>query len=54
MFVEGATVTLIVFAWLFLRWTREAELRQSLLDARARDRSPPPRRPLRPPQAGAE
>jgi cytochrome c oxidase assembly factor CtaG len=32
MFVEGATVTLFVFAWLFLRWTREAELRQSLLD----------------------
>ena len=32
MFVESATVTLIVFAWLFLRWTREAELSQSLLD----------------------
>jgi putative membrane protein len=32
MFVEGATVTLFVFAWLFLRWTGEAELRQSLLD----------------------
>jgi cytochrome c oxidase assembly factor CtaG len=33
MFIEGATVTVAVFAWLFLRWTREAELRQSLLDA---------------------
>jgi cytochrome c oxidase assembly factor CtaG len=32
MFTEGATVTLIAFAWLFLRWVREAELRQSLLD----------------------
>jgi putative membrane protein len=32
MFVEGATVTLIVFAWLFLRWTRESELRQALLE----------------------
>jgi putative membrane protein len=35
MFVEGATVTLIVFAWLFLRWTRESELRQSLLEGGA-------------------
>jgi putative membrane protein len=33
MFTEGAVVTLLAFAWLFLRWTREAELRQSLLDA---------------------
>jgi putative membrane protein len=32
MFVEGGVVTLAVFAWLFLRWTREAELRQSLVD----------------------
>jgi putative membrane protein len=32
MFVEGATVTLFVFAWLFLRWTRESELRQSLVE----------------------
>jgi putative membrane protein len=32
MFVEGGVVTLVAFAWLFLRWTREAELRQSLLD----------------------
>jgi putative membrane protein len=35
MFVEGGLVTLVVFAWLFLRWTAEAELRQSLLDAGA-------------------
>jgi len=35
MFTEGAIVTLIAFGWLFLRWTREAELRQSLLDAGA-------------------
>ena len=33
MLIEGAVVTLIAFAWLFLRWAREAELRQSLLDA---------------------
>jgi putative membrane protein len=32
MLVEGAVVTLAVFAWLFLRWTREAELRQRLVD----------------------
>jgi putative membrane protein len=32
MLVEGAIVTLAVFAWLFLRWTREAELRQELVD----------------------
>jgi putative membrane protein len=33
MLVEGAIVTLAVFAWLFLRWTREAELRQQLVDS---------------------
>jgi cytochrome c oxidase assembly factor CtaG len=33
MFTEGAIVTLVVFAWLFLRWTREAELHQALLDS---------------------
>jgi putative membrane protein len=32
MFTEGGIVTLIVFAWLFLRWTRDAELRQSLVE----------------------
>jgi cytochrome c oxidase assembly factor CtaG len=33
MLVEGSVVTLVVFAWLFLRWSREAELRQSLEEA---------------------
>ncbi len=33
MFTEGGMVSLLIFAWLFLRWTQEAELRQSLLDA---------------------
>lgn len=33
MFIEGGVVTLVVFAWLFLRWTREAELGQALVDA---------------------
>jgi putative membrane protein len=32
MFIEGAIVTLAVFAWLFLRWTREAEVAQRLVD----------------------
>jgi putative membrane protein len=32
MFIEGGLVTLVVFAWLFVRWTRQSELRQSLLD----------------------
>jgi cytochrome c oxidase assembly factor CtaG len=32
MSIEGALVTLFAFAWLFLRWLREAEVRQSLLD----------------------
>jgi cytochrome c oxidase assembly factor CtaG len=35
MLVEGAVVTLAAFAWLFLRWTGEAELRQGLVDAGA-------------------
>jgi putative membrane protein len=62
MFVEGATVTLIVFAWLFLRWEREAEQRQSLLDsgvdprvamrtARYGRRAPAPSRSAPPPEA---
>ncbi len=33
MFIEGAFVSLAVFAWLFLRWTREAELAQRLVDS---------------------
>jgi cytochrome c oxidase assembly factor CtaG len=32
MFTEGGVVTLVVFAWLFLRWWREAELRQQLIE----------------------
>jgi putative membrane protein len=32
MSIEGALVTLFAFAWLFLRWLREAEMRQSLID----------------------
>jgi putative membrane protein len=32
MFIEGTVVTLGAFAWLFLRWTRESELRQGLVD----------------------
>ena len=32
MFLEGGVVTLVVFAWLFLRWQRDAELRQALED----------------------
>jgi putative membrane protein len=33
MFIEGSVVTLAAFAWLFLRWTRESELRQALVDS---------------------
>jgi putative membrane protein len=32
MFSEGGVVTLVVFGWLFLRWWREAELRQQLIE----------------------
>jgi putative membrane protein len=32
MFSEGGVVTLVVFAWLFLRWWRETELRQHLIE----------------------
>jgi putative membrane protein len=32
MFTEGGIVTLMVFAWLFMRWWREAELRQQLIE----------------------
>jgi cytochrome c oxidase assembly factor CtaG len=31
-FTEGGIVTLVAFAWLFLRWTREAEVRQQLIE----------------------
>jgi len=32
MFIEGAVVTLLAFAWLFFRFTRETEIRQRLLE----------------------
>ena len=32
MFFEGGVITLLVFAWLFLRWQDEAERRQRLID----------------------
>jgi putative membrane protein len=32
MFIEGGLVTLVVFAWLFLRWWSETELRQQLIE----------------------
>ncbi|HET6570847.1 MAG TPA: cytochrome c oxidase assembly protein [Solirubrobacterales bacterium] len=38
MFIWGALITIVVFSWLFLRWLREAELRQSLLDAGGEER----------------
>lgn len=55
MFIWGALITVSLFSWLFLRWIREAEVRQSLLEggAEARvatraaryGRRPPVRRP---------
>ncbi|MCA1690082.1 MAG: cytochrome c oxidase assembly protein [Actinobacteria bacterium] len=32
MFIEGSIVTLLAFAWLFIRFTRETEIRQRLLE----------------------
>ena len=32
MFIEGSVVTMLAFAWLFIRFTRETELRQRLVD----------------------
>jgi cytochrome c oxidase assembly factor CtaG len=32
MFTEGGVVTLVVFAWLFLRWWAETERRQQLIE----------------------
>jgi putative membrane protein len=32
MFIEGSVVTLIAFAWLFVRFTRELEIRQRLVE----------------------
>lgn len=58
MFIWGALITASLFSWLFLRWIREAEMRQSLLeggaDPRAASRAArygrrPPARPAPPP-----
>jgi putative membrane protein len=32
MFIEGSVVTMLAFAWLFIRFTREMELRQRLVE----------------------
>jgi cytochrome c oxidase assembly factor CtaG len=32
MFIEGSVVTLLAFAWLFIRFTREVEVRQRLIE----------------------
>jgi putative membrane protein len=32
MFIEGSAVTMLAFAWLFIRFTRETELRQRLIE----------------------
>jgi cytochrome c oxidase assembly factor CtaG len=32
MFIEGSVVTLLAFAWLFIRFTRELEVRQRLVE----------------------
>jgi cytochrome c oxidase assembly factor CtaG len=33
MFIEGSVVTLLAFSWLFVRFTRELEVRQRLVEA---------------------
>ena len=33
MFIEGSVVTMLAFAWLFIRFTRETELRQRLVES---------------------
>ena len=33
MFIEGGVVTMLAFAWIFLRYTQETELRQRLVEA---------------------
>jgi putative membrane protein len=38
MFIWGALITVSLFSWMFLRWVREAELRQSLLEGGAEPR----------------
>ena len=58
MFIWGALITVSLFSWMFLRWVREAELRQSLLEGGAGPRAAtraarygrrPPARPAPPP-----
>jgi putative membrane protein len=58
MFIWGALITVSLFSWMFLRWIREAELRQSLLEGGAEERVAtraarygrrPPARPAPPP-----
>lgn len=58
MFIWGALITVSLFSWMFLRWLREAEARQSLLEGGAEPRLAtraarygrrPPARPAPPP-----
>lgn len=59
MFIWGALITVSLFSWMFLRWVREAETRQSLLEGGAEPRVAtraarygrrrPPARPAPPP-----
>ncbi|MGN6254773.1 MAG: cytochrome c oxidase assembly protein [Solirubrobacterales bacterium] len=58
MFIWGALITVSLFSWMFLRWIREAEVRQALLedgaDPRLATRAArygrrPPARPAPPP-----
>jgi hypothetical protein len=32
MFIEGSVVTMLAFAWLFIRWIGELEVRQRLVE----------------------
>lgn len=32
MFIEGGVITMLAFAWLFVRFTRESEARQRLME----------------------
>jgi cytochrome c oxidase assembly factor CtaG len=39
MFTEGGVVTLVAFGWLFLRMTRESEIRQRLIERQVEERA---------------